>query len=219
MRAFSPGANVSERELLPPPVAVSTVIFAVRDSRLWLPLVRRVRAPFLGLWALPGGPVTWEESLTDVAVRTLAETTGLSPRYLEQLYTFGEVNRAPAERIVSIVYWAQIEASVATYGLDNVEWFPASQLPDLAFDHARIIEYALSRLRNKTDFAHHFLGESFTLAQLRGVHEAILGRPLDPANFRRQILASGAVEPTGQTLASGAHRPAALYRVPVTPGR
>lgn len=213
MRHFSPGANVSEREALPPPVAVSTVIFAVRDSRLWLPLVRRIRQPFLGRWALPGGPVTWEESLTDVAVRTLAQTTGLPPRYLEQLYTFGEVDRSPAERIVSIVYWAQIEADAADYDLDNVEWFPVSELPELAFDHARIIDYALSRLRFKTDFAHHFLGESFTLAELRGVHEAILGHPLDPANFRRQILASDTVEPTGQARAAGAHRPAGLYRV------
>lgn len=212
MQFFSPGANVSEREALPPPVAVSTVIFAVRDSQLRLPLVRRVREPFLGKWALPGGPVTGEESLTDVAIYTLAQTTGLPPRYLEQLYTFGEVDRAPAERIVSIVYWAQINADAANYYLDNVRWFSVDELPELAFDHARIIDYARSRLRNKTEFAHHFLGDAFTLADLRTVHQVILGKDLDPANFRRQILASGTVESTGQAASSGAHRPAALYR-------
>ena len=215
------GANVSERQALSPPVAVSTVIFAVRDSQIYLPLVRRVRAPFFGDWALPGGPVTWEEALTAVAVRTLRETTGLEPRYLEQLYTFGEPDRAPAERVISIVYWAMVDPQVAaaadTVNSDpqNVAWFPAADLPDLAFDHAQIVQYALQRLRTKAEYAtiaHNLLGGSFTLLQLRGVHEAILGRPLDPGNFRRQMLASGELESTGERSAGGAHRPATLYR-------
>lgn len=217
MKHFTPGANISERAVLPPPVAVSTVIFSLRETGLWMPLVRRVKSPFAGLWALPGGPVTWNESLTDVATRTLQETTGLAPRYLEQLYTFGEVDRSPADRVISIVYWALIDAEIAAqaHEADNVAWFPADDLPDLAFDHREITQAALWRLRNKIEYAtvaHHFLGDVFTLAQLRQVYEAVLGKQLDVANFRRQVLSGGEIEETGESLAIGAHRPAKLYR-------
>lgn len=213
MRHYAPGANVSERAELPPPTAVSTVIFALKDAEIWLPLVRRVRQPYLGDWALPGGPVTWEESLTAVAERTLEQTTGLHPDYLEQLYTFGEVDRAVANRVISIVYWALVDTMPETEL--NVAWYPVSALPALAFDHQRIIEYALQRLRNKVEYAevaHHLIGEDFTLSQLRQVHEAVLGQALDNANFRRQMLASGVLEATGEHRTLGAHRPAMVYR-------
>lgn len=213
MRHFTPAANVSERQELPPPVAVSTVIFAVRAGHLEIPLVKRTRQPFFGQWALPGGPVTWDESLTDVAQRTLADTTGLSPNYLEQLYTFGEVNRSRAERIVSIVYWAQIAQQEVDEGDDNVAWFKVSELPELAFDHSDIIDYALGRLRAKVELAHGFLPTEFTLAELRGAYEAVLGRALDGPNFRRQVLAENRLEETGRLRTAGAHRPAKLYRV------
>lgn len=233
MEHFSSGANVSEREFLPPPVAVSTVIFASENSQIWVPLILRQREPFKGQWALPGGLVTWEESLTDVALRTLRETAGIAPQYLEQLYTFGELDRGlakisstgqgispsniPAQRIISIVYWALIDAETRNRQdqIENVSWFPADDLPLLAFDHNRIANYALWRLRNKVEYstvAGHLLGSSFTLRQLRQVYQAILGRSLDAGNFRRQIIASGELEETGEYQAEGAHRPAKLYR-------
>lgn len=210
-------------------LAVSTVIFALRsdeqtggEPQVWLPLVRRIRDPYEGCWALPGGPLRVGEDLAYAAARTLGDTTGLTPRYLEQLYTFGDAVRSPGaadsvERVVSIVYWALVgsaEAEQATAG-ENVGWFAADDLPRLAFDHNVIVEYALWRLRTKMEYsriAHAFLGERFTLAQLREVHEAVLGRPLDPANFRRTIEASGAVVPTGDYLTGTRHRPPRLYR-------
>ena len=203
-------------------LAVSTVIFALRpddDGRLVLslPLVRRTREPFEGRWALPGGTAEAEESLAATAARKLAETTGLAPAYLEQLYCFGDLDRSPSGRVVSIVYWALVrgdEAEQATIG-DNVAWFPADELPELAFDHNRIVDYALWRLRTKLEYsriAHAFLGPTFTLAELRQVHEIVLQRPLDPANFRRQIEASHAVVPTGEHVVGGRHRPPRLYR-------
>lgn len=203
-------------------LAVSTVIFALRpnaagDPSVWLPLVRRIREPFLHRWALPGGPVALSESLEASARRNLFETTSLQPTYLEQLYAFGDVDRSPAGRMVSIVYWALVrpeEAARVSLG-ENVRWFPADDLPDLAFDHNLIVEYALWRLRTKMEYsriAHAFLGEQFTLAELRGVHEAVLQKPLDPANFRRQMEASGAIEPTGEVVVGGRHRPPKLYR-------
>ena len=204
-------------------LAVSTVIFALRAdgdataASLRLPLVRRIRQPFEGRWALPGGPIEPTESLSAAAGRNLVETTGLRSTYLEQLYAFGDVDRAPGSRVVSIVYWALVrseEADLAAEG-DNVRWFPADDLPNLAFDHNLIVDYALWRLRTKMEYsriAHAFLGETFTLSELREVHEAVLRKPLDPANFRRQMEASKAIIATDEHLTGGRHRPPRLYR-------
>ncbi len=204
-------------------IAVSTVIFSLRPSQetgelaVWIPLVRRIREPYLGLWALPGGPLGAEEGLIAAARRTLAATTALTPSYLEQLYAFGELDRSPDERVVSIVYWASVTSSEAAQVVadDNVRWFPVDHIPELAFDHAAIVEYALWRLRNKLTYAriaHAFVGQTFTLGQLREVHEAVLGKTLDPANFRRQMEASGTVVATDQLQTGARHRPARLYR-------
>jgi 8-oxo-dGTP diphosphatase len=203
-------------------LAVSTVIFALRPDAdghlvLSIPLVRRTREPFQRRWSLPGGAADATESLADTAARKLAETTGLAPSYLEQLYCFGEPDRSPSGRVVSVVYWALVrgdEAELATEG-ENVAWFEADELPQLAFDHNLIVDYALWRLRTKLEYAaiaHAFLGPTFTLAELRQVHEIVLQKPLDPANFRRQIEASPAVVPTGEHVTGGRHRPPRLYR-------
>jgi 8-oxo-dGTP diphosphatase len=199
------------------------VIFALRPhpqtglSTLWIPLVRRIREPFNGRWALPGGWVTARESLADAAARNLLETTHLEPTYLEQLYAFGEVERSPGRRTVSVVYWALVRAEEAERASDgeNVRWFPADELPELAFDHNLIVDYALWRLRTKMEYsriAHAFLGETFTLTDLREVHEAVLQKALDPANFRRQIESSGTLVPTDSVVQGGRHRPPRLYR-------
>lgn len=235
--------SVSERRLLPPAVAVSTVAFALRppegarlgpatsvarggEATLWLPLVRRIRPPFADQWALPGGPIPWNETLVDTALRTLRAATQSAPGYLEQLYSFGAIERsAEAQRLVTIAYWALYgeqdlsgavpESSEAQEEDLNVAWFSADELPELAFDHANIVAYALDRLRSKTAYstiASHFLGEQFTLAQLREVREAILGETVDPANFRRQALSRGYLANTGERTSGDKHRPAALYR-------
>lgn len=301
--------SASERQTLPPAIAVSAVAFAIEppadalignpsaeiaestgagrgtnasdtltavnrsQTTLWIPLVRRTREPYLGAWALPGGPTEWHETLTDTALRTLTDAVLRPPGYLEQLYAFGAVERsAQAQRLVTIAYWAQYgesellaapsaatqttkpsqpaEPTEHTYSAratppassasrwddpptpavspadspaavspvspdPNVAWFSADQLPPLAFDHADIVAYALWRLRMKTEYssvAHRFLGQEFTVAQLRRVHEAILGHQVDPANFRRQVLAGGDLVETGAVTQGTAHRPAKLYR-------
>jgi ADP-ribose pyrophosphatase YjhB (NUDIX family) len=204
-------------------LAVSTVIFALRPHpetgrmTVWMPLVRRIRDPFVDRWALPGGPLEADEDLAASAARTLAETTLLTPQYLEQLYAFGNTDRSPGERVVSIVYWALVRSEEADVAVEteNVRWFEADSVPELAFDHNLIVEYALWRLRNKLEYssiAHAFLGDTFTLSELREVHEAVLQKPLDPANFRRQIEGSGQVVPTEHLQTGGRHRPARLYR-------
>jgi len=208
-------------------LAVSTVVFALRPHpttgrlTLWLPLVRRIREPYEGQWALPGGPLQPHEDLVASAQHTLADTTDLQPRYLEQLYSFGAVDRSPAAeadgRVVSIVYWALVRPDEVARSVsgENVEWFVADEIPDLAFDHNTIVQYALDRLRAKITYspiAHAFLDDEFTLAELREVHEAVLRKTFDPANFRRQVLATQAFEPTGRCVQGTSHRPPALYR-------
>lgn len=218
-------ANVDERRNLPPALAVSTVILGIRrdteggPGKLCLPMVRRIRQPHVGLWALPGGPVGSRESLGQAAGRTLAETTGLHPSYLEQLYTFGDTHRSPTHRLVTIAYFAlvNIEEVGTRVPDENVAWFDVDdpQIAEMAFDHRKIVDYALWRLANKTEYgqiAHRLLGERFTLAQLRLVYEAILGKELDPANFRRQLKNTASIEATDEYLAGGKHRPPRLYR-------
>ncbi|MFS2280173.1 NUDIX domain-containing protein [Microbacterium sp. OR21] len=204
-------------------VAVSTVIFSLRTAddgdRLMLPLVRRTREPHLGSWALPGGWLDPAEDLDAAASRTLAETTALKPSYLEQLYTFGDVDRAPA-RTISIVYWALLRSDLVDAqrsgagAPENVEWFDVDALPELAFDHNRIADYALWRLRNKVGYsriAAGLLPDEFTLTELREVYEAVLGQRLDPSNFRRLLEGSDELVPT-ESFRTGKHRPARLYR-------
>lgn len=202
-------------------LAVSTVIFALRPHpktgtlTLWLPLVRRNRQPYEGQWALPGGPLANDHDLVSSARETLASTAGLDATYLEQLYSFGAVDRGGDDRTVSVVYWALVPRDQEPAVVDGVEWFVADEVPTLAFDHNEIVDYALARLRAKITYspiALAFVGAEFTLADLRTVHEAVLRKPLDPANFRRQLLASGAVVPTGASLKGTSHRPPALYR-------
>lgn len=203
-------------------LAVSTVIFALRQRdgeapSLWTPFVLRTRNPDLDRWALPGGWLPDHEELEVAASRTLGETTGLQPSHLEQLYTFGSVDRSPTGRVVSVVYSALVRSDEVERSApgENVRWFRAGALPHLAFDHNAIVDYALERLRTKVEYAHiahTFLGETFTLAQLRSVHEAVLGHALDAANFRRSVAASPQIEDTGQVLAGTPHRPPRLYR-------
>jgi len=196
-------------------LAVSTVIFALGAEGLRIPLVRRIREPFDGRWALPGGPVELNENLDASASRNLLETTALTSTYLEQLYCFGDVDRSPGQRVVSVVYWALVRSDEAAQAAvdENVQWFAADELPELAFDHNRIVEYALWRLRTKLEYsqiAHAFLGPTFTLAELREVYEAVLRKPVDPANFRRQLEKS--LVDTGERLTGARHRPPRLYR-------
>lgn len=208
-------------------LAVSTVIFALRphpgsgEPTLWLPLVRRIREPYEGRWALPGGPLQPDEDLAASARHTLERTTGLTSNYLEQLYSFGATDRSP-QRVVSIVYWALVRADDVARAVDgeNVEWFVADEIPELAFDHNTIVQYALNRLRAKITYspiARFFCPPEFTLADLRAVNEAVLRKKIDPANFRRQALATKTLVPTGTQLTGTSHRPPALYRFQLDP--
>jgi hypothetical protein len=212
---------VTERRRQQPLIGVSTVILALGRGvkpKFWLPLVRRVRQPFLGDWALPGGDVQSNRSLEESAYEALASTTDMRPSYLEQLYTFGDAQRShEGLPMISVVYWALV-GTVETQNFheaNNVTWFAENDLPALAFDHGRIIAYALERLRSKIDYPDivaKLVGPTFTLAQLHDVYEAMSGTTIDLANFRRRTLASGQLEATDEKVRHGRQRPATLYR-------
>ncbi len=190
-------------------------------------LVRRARSPYENYWALPGGRVRANESLEESAARQLQEKTSLRASYLEQLYTFGQNNRDPRGRTVSVAYYALVrtEHEKIEAGRDTSEarWFPADDLPQkLAFDHSEILGYALWRLRNKIKYANiafQFLPPMFTLTQLREVYDIIQGKHAkkeDPANFKRKVEASGVIIETDEKLEGGRHRPPRLYQAILT---
>lgn len=201
-----------------PMVTVDTVIFTILDHDLKVLLVRRGVEPFKGAWAIPGGFVAMDESLEAAARRELYEETNVADVYLEQLYTFGDPGRDPRGRVISVAYYALVSAEarelVARTDSAEVGWFSAYRLPELAFDHPRIVEYALTRLRYKLDYTSvgfQLLPKKFTLGELQTMYEVILARPLDKRNFRKKVLGMGILEPLDETKMEGPHRPAKLY--------
>lgn len=212
------GARLAAQRHRYPAIAVDMVILTVRDDDLHVLLVQRRGEPFAGRWALPGGFVNDDESVDAAAARELREETGVAEVYLEQLYTFGEPNRDPRGRVVSVAYYALLRQPAALTAADDAteaRWFPMGALPSLAFDHAAILDYALARVRSKVEYTnvvYSLLPETFTLTELQRVYEIILGRTLDKRNFRKKISSLDLVEPTGAERRDGAHRPAQLYR-------
>ena len=204
-----------------PPVAVTVdlVLMTVREGCLVLLLQRRDQPPIKDSLALPGGFVRPNEKLEDAARRVLADKAGLQDAWLEQLYTFGDPDRDPRMRVVSVAYFALMPAEHLVGVVAMCEELVLATAPDLAeplaFDHAAIVQLATQRLRGKLKYspvALALLPELFTLRDLQEVHEAILGTTLNKPAFRRRMLDTGWIEGTGQREAKAAFRPAELYR-------
>jgi 8-oxo-dGTP diphosphatase len=204
-----------------PAVTTDIILFTFRDNDLKVLLIQRKHAPFVEKWALPGGFVEMDEDLHDGARRELAEETNITDVYLEQLYTFGQPDRDPRTRVITVAYFALLSADQAAQlavrgqgDASDVRWWSMYKLPELAFDHDRILRYALQRLRWKlewTALGFLLLPAEFTLSELQKVYETVLNEPIDKRNFRRKMLATDVLEPTGN-LRAGDHRPAKLYR-------
>ncbi|HEY0696283.1 MAG TPA: NUDIX domain-containing protein [Micromonospora sp.] len=210
-------------------VTVDVVALTIRDGELHLLLVQRAEPPFAGFWALPGGFVRPDEDLTGAARREFAEETGLGGERLrrvhfEQLASYGAPERDPRMRIVSVAHLAfapDLPEPEAGSDADAAEWLPVSALPtrQLAFDHERIVADGLERARSKLEYtplATRFVGDEFTIAELRAVYETVWGHPLHAGNFHRKVLSvPGLVESTGHTTAHGGAKGgprARLYR-------
>jgi len=217
-----------------PHLEVRVIAFSLRNERLHVLLT-----PEEGLWAIPGSRVEAQRSLEEAASGRLYCLTGLRETYLEQLYTYGEPERQPPNRLVSVVYFALVPASAPGTGKDSpvegaaalqanpgetappidmdaegAKWFPLEALLDLTGDHPEILAYALRRLRYKLEYSavgFQLLPENFSLSELQQTYEMILGETLDKRNFRRRMLQAGIIEPT-PLLRGGEGRPARLYR-------
>ena len=204
-----------------PSVTVDLVIFTIAENDLKVLLIRRAGEPFKGRWALPGGFVEIDESLEKAAARELKEEAGVTDVYLEQLYTFGEPKRDPRGRVISVAYFALVDAGrqriQAASDAADAQWhsvFDSKLGAKLAFDHKKILEYAVWRLRNKiewTTVGYELLPKKFTLSELQRVYEIILQKPVDKRNFRKKILAQGQIRELNESRSDGAHRPAKLY--------
>lgn len=219
-----------------PSVTVDLVLLGIRNGQPAALLLEREEHPFADRWALPGGFVGIAESLDAAAERVLHEKAGIADAHLEQLYTFGAVDRDPRMRVITVAWLALLnEASFAAAFAANPALLPAAiDVPwagetggpiaalapdgsalDLAFDHADILALAMLRLRGKLDYSDvgfALLPDLFTLRQLQDVHEAILGATLNKPAFRRRMLDKGWLAATGTREEGTSFRPAELYR-------
>ncbi len=208
-----------------PRVAADVAVFAFLDGAMHVLLVRRRYEPYQSYWALPGGQMEVGETLEKAAVRELAEETGVTDTFMEQLATFSEADRDPRGRVISCCYLALVEASRVRLqpGSDAREavWSPLEPLLQrietgeraLAFDHDTILVYARQRLAYKLEYqnvAWSLLPDAFTMSELRRVYEAGIGRAFEPNNFRRIALGWGVLAEAGERPTGG--RPAGLYR-------
>ena len=207
-------------EYTPPTLTVDSVVFQLVDGQLQVLLIRRSQEPFKDSWALPGGYCAAGETTHDAMERILADKAGVRPsdlRLVEQLYTFDTVARDPRGHAVSVTYMGLgLDITPRHDGhVQQPRFYPVNDLPDLAYDHAAIIDYALERLQSKlmyTNAIYALLPKLFSLTQLQTAYEAVLGRELDKRNFRKKFLSLNLIEATAGQLKEGAHRPARLYR-------
>ncbi len=200
-------------------LTVDVVAFSVRDGKLLTLLVKRRHEPFKDQWAIPGGFVEDKEDLKSAALRELEEETGLRDHYIEQLYTFGDPDRDPRGRVITVSYLALLPTAAEVKADSDAvaaDWFPMNRLPSLAFDHRKILSYAHERLRNKVEYStagFALLPKKFSLSELQRVYEAVLNKSIDKRNFRRKVEILNILEELDEKKTDGAQRPAQLYKL------
>ncbi len=234
-QAPSPTAHARGlKSTVAPLLSVDTVIFSVIEDQLNVLLVKRAvipgketSYPFQGRWALIGGLVSiqLDKTLEVAALRRLREKTNVQSPYLEQLQSFGDAKRDPRGWAATIVYFALISAEnlqlLSGTSVEQVRWWPVTEVTKLklAFDHNRILEVGIERLRAKVEYTTlpvNLLPAEFTLSELQAIYEIILGRALDKSSFRKRVLSAGIID-EASNVRVGRNRPAQLYRI--RPGR
>lgn len=201
------------------PLSVDCVIFGFEDGFLKVLLYKRFMHPCYGMWALPGGFIRFDENLDDASSRILEERTGVKGIFMEQLGAFGDVNRYPVRRVITVVYYALVKpGQYSIYpGRESLEaqWFPIMSIPETPFDHPVIIERALLRLRSQVKYkpiGFNLLPDKFPLLDLQELYEAIYGIRFDKPNFRRKIMKMNLLIPLDEKKKGVAHRSPRLYR-------
>lgn len=201
--------------------SIDCVIFGFEAGELKLLLIERNEDPYKDWLALPGSLVEQEESIDDAAERILYELTGLRDLHMEQFHTFGEVNRHPRGRIITVAYYALIrlngqkELRPVTQFARKAFWHPVNELPKLAFDHSEIFHTGFNKIRRRLNYlpiAFELLPEKFTLTQLQGCYEAILNKKLDKRNFRKKMLSYGFLKELAEKQKGVSYRAAKLYK-------
>ncbi len=198
-------------------LSIDCVIFGFHQQSLQLLLVRHADGPGKGEWGLPGGWVAMEEDLDESAGNILRDLTGINDIYLEQLRAFGQVDRFPSYRVVTIAYFALVNPSdfhlIPGYTASDVAWYKVGELPALLYDHSAIVNYSLRYLRDKVrrePVGFNLLPAEFTLLDLQLLYEAVLQHKLDKSNFRRKIKKMGLLVRSGKQ-ENVPHRAATLY--------
>lgn len=200
-------------------ITVDAVLFGIESDVLKVLLIKRKLEPFKDHWALPGGFVLEGEDLEQAVTRELQEETGVDKVYLEQLYTYGTLDRDPRMRVITVAYYALVNLFdhpiMASSDASLAAWFAIDKTPLLAFDHAKILQDSISRLKGKVTYepvGFELLPTKFTLYQLQRLYEIILQKPLDKRNFRKKILNMNLLTPLDEYEKEVSHRAARLYQ-------
>lgn len=209
-------------EATPIKVAVDAIVFGYsKYDGVSVLLIQRKYLPLKSAWALPGGFVLENESLETAIKRELLEETGIKLNYLEQLYTFGEPNRDPRERVVAVAYFGLVKTSLyqelkASTDAENAQWFNIKKIPQLAFDHKQIIQVAIERLRAKIRYqpiGFELLDKKFPFSDLEKLYTALLDKEINRRNFSKKILSFDFLEETGElSKIEGKGRPSKMYQ-------
>lgn len=200
-------------------LSIDCIIFAFQHSKLQVLLVKHAEGIIKDKWALPGGWVTYDENIDTAATRLLHDLTGVSNLYLEQLKAFGEVNRYPDKRVITIAYYALTRAEsyklIPGFTASDAKWFDINDIKNLPYDHQNILDFAWKRLKRKVKYqpiGFNLLPNKFTLFELQSLYEAILEISLDKPNFRRKIMKMGLLISCKEKQKGVSHRAANLYR-------
>lgn len=209
----STDVNIFER------LSVDCVIFGFEDAKLKVLLIKRNIEPCYGEWALPGGFIKLDESIEDASKRVLKERTGVKDLYMEQLGAFGDIERFPGRRVITIVYYAFVKPGKYKINpgpdADAANWFPLDKLEELPFDHQKIIKSSLARLRRQVKYkpiGFNLLPDKFPLLKLQELYEAIYGINFDKPNFRRKIMKMNLLIPLNEKQTGVPHRSARLFK-------
>jgi 8-oxo-dGTP diphosphatase len=200
-------------------VAVDAVVFGYYNNKLKILLIQQKFGSSANKWALPGGFVKDNETLEHAVIRELYEETGVKTNYLEQLYTFGEINRDERARIITIAYIALINPKNYSLKADtdakDAKWFDVKNIPALAFDHKDIITIGLERLKAKINYqpiGFELLNSKFPFSDLENLYQTILDKKIDRRNFRKKLLSFGILQETNEIQKKESGRPAKLFK-------
>ena len=200
-------------------LSIDCMIFGFKKSELDILLVQHAEGISKGKWALPGGWIKYNESIDQSAYRILKDLTGVSNIYLEQLRAFGDTERYPTKRVITIAYFALVKPEDYTlhagFTASDAKWFKVSEIPGLPYDHGKILKAGLNHLRHKVrhePIGFNLLPKKFTLLQLQELYEAILEKKLDKPNFRRKLMKMNLLEVCKEKQTDVSHRAASLYR-------